>query len=140
MENYYSDYISTINGALQNNKTKSFSRMSGSPEIRLSNSFLNESIDLTPLRSLRNISDQIRLKPVINQRLGQHPDFIHLRTSKQTENHYIVSVFIDITNSTGLFKKYDLDTILVITNTIQRAAIHTCIACGGYICHQCTAA
>lgn len=133
MENYYSDYIATINGALKNSKTKSFSRMTGSPEIRLSNSFLNESIDLTPLRSLRNISDQIRLKPIINQRLGQHPDFIHLRTSKQTENHYIVSVFIDITNSTGLFKKYDLDTILVITNTIQRAAIHTCVACGGYI-------
>src|SRR5690606_12612817 len=31
------------------------------------------------------------------------------------------------------FREYDLETITVITNTIQRAAIHTCVALGGYI-------
>src|SRR5690606_523932 len=46
---------------------------------------------------------------------------------------YIVSVFIDISNSTSLFREYEPETILIITNTIQRAAIHTCVTFGGYV-------
>jgi class 3 adenylate cyclase len=32
-----------------------------------------------------------------------------------------------------LYKKYDNETVLLITNTIQRAAIHTCLIFNGYI-------
>lgn len=66
-------------------------------------------------------------------KLGMHPDFIHLKGTDDTEYHYIVSVFIDIQGSTNLHKKYDLEDIYRITNTIQSAAIHTCIAMGGHI-------
>jgi len=39
----------------------------------------------------------------------------------------------DIKNSTGLFRKYSPDVVKGITNTIQCAAIHTCLVFGGYI-------
>lgn len=68
-----------------------------------------------------------------NAKLGQHPDFIRLRGTDDVEYHYIVSLFIDIQGSTNLHRKYDLEDIYRITNTIQSAAIHTCIALGGHI-------
>lgn len=66
-------------------------------------------------------------------KIGQHPDFIHLKGTEDFEYHYIVSVFIDIQGSTNLHKKYDLEEIYRITNTVQTAAIHTCLALGGHI-------
>lgn len=65
--------------------------------------------------------------------IGVHPDFQHLKGTADTEMHYIVSVFIDIQGSTGLHREYELDEIFQITNTIQTAAIHTCLAMGGYV-------
>lgn len=68
-----------------------------------------------------------------NARLGLHPDFVNLKGTDDVAYHYIVSVFIDIQGSTNLHKKYELEDIYRITNTIQSAAIHTCIALGGHI-------
>ncbi|NNV53868.1 adenylate/guanylate cyclase domain-containing protein [Limnovirga soli] len=68
-----------------------------------------------------------------NAQLGLHPDFKHLKNSDETENHHIVSLFIDIQGSTNLFKKYDLEDIYSITNTIQSAAIHTIVSLGGHV-------
>lgn len=66
-------------------------------------------------------------------KIGVHPDFKHLKGSNETENHYIVSIFIDIHGSTNLFKKYDLEDNYSVTNTIQSAAIHTIVALGGHV-------
>ncbi len=68
-----------------------------------------------------------------NANIGQHNDFKHLKGTDQTEMHYIVSVFIDIAGSTNLHRGYDLEEIFQITNTIQSAAIHTCLSVGGQI-------
>jgi len=65
--------------------------------------------------------------------IGLHPSFKHLKGTNNTENHYIVSVFIDIAGSTKLFGEYELEEIFIITNTIQSAAIHTCLSLGGQI-------
>ena len=66
-------------------------------------------------------------------KLGLHPDFKHLKGTDDIEYHYIVSVFIDIQGSTNLYKKYELEDIYRITNTVQSAAIHTCLALGGHV-------
>ena len=66
-------------------------------------------------------------------KIGVHPDFRHLKGTNETENHYIVSIFIDIHGSTNLFKKYELEENYSITNTIQSAAIHTIVALGGHV-------
>ena len=66
-------------------------------------------------------------------RLGVHPDFAYLKGTDETENHWIISVFVDIQGSTNLFRDYDLEEIYSITNTIQAAVIHTIVALGGQI-------
>ncbi|UUW08954.1 hypothetical protein NLG42_22995 [Flavobacterium plurextorum] len=68
-----------------------------------------------------------------NQIIGHHPDFTYLKGTSNTEKHYIISAFIDIKGSTNLFKKYDEETNMIITNTIQLAAINVCQAFGGFI-------
>ena len=85
------------------------------------------------LPSLEVFANELDLKPNFNQKLGEHPDFSHLKTNNEIEKHYIVSQFIDIKGSTNLFKRYNPETVYIISNTIQRAAIHTCLIFGGYI-------
>jgi len=70
---------------------------------------------------------------LVNAELGLHPDFKHLKNTTDTEEHYIVSVFIDIAGSTNLFKEYTKEEIYQITNTLQSAALHTCLALGGHV-------
>ena len=88
----------------------------------------NSSSHLNAPKPLQNILSPVLLQ---NTTLG-HPDFKHLKGTINTEQHYIVSVFIDIAGSTNLFRSYDLDEIYLITNTIQVAALHTCITVGGH--------
>lgn len=104
---------------------------------------LNESILLEEVRAqfqdnqLLPAMTELALKngvtPNFNQPTGLHPDFADLKESQGVENHYIVSMFIDIKGSTNLFKRYDPLTVMVISNIIQKAAIHTCLAFGGYV-------
>jgi len=88
---------------------------------------------LKPLNSLEPLVQAVGKVSVEEQKLGEHPDFKHLKRTYGSEYHYITSAFIDIKNSTGLFRKYSPSNVMEITNTIQRAAIHTCVIFGGYI-------
>ncbi len=83
--------------------------------------------------SLANFALELGLTPNFDQRLGLHPDHAHLKHSETLENNYIVSMFVDIKGSTNLFRRYTPQTIWIVTNTIQRAAIHTCLIFGGYV-------
>ncbi|WGQ09018.1 adenylate/guanylate cyclase domain-containing protein [Pedobacter gandavensis] len=85
------------------------------------------------LPSLEDFAKTVGLTPNFEQGLGLHPDFLHLKHSETLENHYIVSMFVDIKGSTNLHAKYTPQTVWIITNTIQRAAIHTCLIFGGYV-------
>jgi adenylate cyclase len=96
-------------------------------EFSSSKSHLNLSTDL------KAAAKHMGAVPFENQLIGHHPDFSHLKGTNSTEKHYIVSAFIDIKGSTNLYKKYDEETIMIITNTIQLAAIHVCQAFGGFI-------
>lgn len=137
----YSNYTERLKNIVSESKArkelkKGFSNFSG-PENRL-----DKKKDL--VLEQRNFSNKLQLKseplntilelqPVANAELGHHPDFKHLKNTDKTELHYIISVFIDIHGSTNLHKEYDLDEIYAITNTIQSAAIQTCIALGGHV-------
>jgi adenylate cyclase len=133
--NLYTPYFDTIRKAMShgvvNESTSSFDGV------------LNKSLMFSALRAevpenkllpgLQELAEQLGTVPNFNQTPGLHPDFAHLKESDDTENHYITSMFIDIKGSTNLFKKYDPLTVMIITNTIQKAAIHTCLVFGGYI-------
>lgn len=138
--NIYKDYLETIKLAMSADRksgvsvSEGLNGFDGSFEKSFSyRNFLDKVPEKALLPSLDEFSREVGLHPNFNQQLGLHPDFAHLKKSEETENHYIVSVFIDIKGSTNLFRKYNPETVLIITNTIQRAAIHTCLIFGGYI-------
>lgn len=134
----YNDYLSTIADAMKNGRsTRSFlGELHEHDAIRKSFNYddLNRRIPRNQLQpGLQEFAKEIGLSANFEQKLGLHPDFAHLKTLNATENHYIVSMFLDVKGSTNLFRKYTPGTVLVVTNTIQRAAIHTCLILGGYV-------
>jgi adenylate cyclase len=82
---------------------------------------------LAPLGNVSTMQAKFREKP------GAHPDFLYIGENGSTEEHAITSMFIDISRSTGLFRKYKPQTVADITTTIQKAALFTCWHFGGYI-------
>lgn len=138
--NIYKDYLDTIKLAMSADRksgaqlSEGLSGFDGSFEKSFSyRHFLDKVPETTLLPSLDEFSREVGLRPNFNQQLGLHPDFAHLKQSEEIENHNITSAFIDISGSTNLFIKYDPETVLIINNTIQRAAIHTCLIFGGYV-------
>lgn len=135
----YTPYFNTIQAAMTGKKGngrvyESFSGADGSIRKSFSTVELRAQIpDDSLLPGLEDISTEIGIVPNFNQTLGAHPDFEYLKGTDEIENHYIVSMFIDIKGSTNLFKKYDGEIVSTISNTIQKAAIHTCLVFGGYI-------
>lgn len=135
----YDDYLSTIRTAMSadkkyRSKFSAFSANDSSIQKSVNYAILNESVPQKRLLpSLSALASELGLVPNFDQQLGLHPDFAHLKGTNNTENHYIVSAFIDIKGSTNLFSRYEPETVLIINTTIQRAAIHTCLIFGGYI-------
>lgn len=137
MQKLYTQYADRIGNVLRNgqrrgqfqksvNENLSFS---GREELKLYSSKCDDEVlfnSLQPLNSLNGGKAQYHQKP------GAHPDFAHIREGI-TEHHYITSMFIDISKSTGLFRKYTPLVVFNITDTIQKAAIHTCWQFGGYV-------
>ncbi len=82
---------------------------------------------------LKLMAQKMGVRSFDNQKVGHHPDFIHLKGTKNKEYHNIVSVFIDVKGSTNLHKKYDPETIFIITDTIQSLGITLCKMFGGFV-------
>lgn len=137
--NIFDDYVKTIKAAMAVDPKST--RLN--ENLSFDDGYTRESFDLKSLNSmvpekrlLPNLADfaqTLGLVPNFDQSLGLHPDFAHLKHSEDLEEHYIVSMFVDIKGSTNLFKRYSPKTVWIITNTIQRAAIHTCLIFGGYV-------
>lgn len=91
---------------------------------------IEETIGIKPLKDLLGITRNV--VPTY----GDHPDFGNIRFTGNSEQHYIVSCFIDVRKSTNLFKEYknyNHDQIAAVIQTIQSAAIHTCSLFNGHI-------
>lgn len=135
----YNDYLKAIKNAIASDPKSGRLREELSyPEKGIKKGFdfkaLNEQVpEKRLLPSLAKFANELGLSPNFDQVLGLHPDFSHLKHSESIEEHYIVSMFVDIKGSTHLFKRYEPRTVWLITNTIQRAAIHTCLIFGGYV-------
>ena len=133
----FDDYLTTVKAAMAAD-TKSGSineqRSFSAEQQRKTLIGLNASVpEKRLLPSLDAFAREIGLQPNFDQKLGLHPDHAHLRHTDDIDKNYIVSMFVDIKGSTNLFRRYKPETVWVITNTIQRAAIHTCLIFGGYV-------
>lgn len=84
-------------------------------------------------RSLSALNSITGYNVKYEEKLGAHPSFSHLKDSSLSEYHYVASMFIDVKNSTELFRKYDPIIVANICRTIQLAAIHTCWYFDGYV-------
>lgn len=133
--NIYNDYLDTIKKAMQTDQLfESYSKKERKSLVKGSSNY--RAFSAAENKILPSLQDfgSIRVpENKLNQTLGLHPHFAHLKGTEETEDAAIVSMFIDIKGSTNLFKKYSNPTIVIIQNTIQRAAIHTCLIFGGYI-------
>lgn len=135
-QSIYKNYAQNISEALKNGRkrgqiVKGFTGL-GDIEPRAEFRF-SQNLDQQMFESLSALSNYSGIKAKYQEKPGQHPDFINIKNLNTTENHYIVSMFIDIKNSTQLFKKYYPETVVNITNTIQRAAVHTCWYFNGFV-------
>lgn len=140
--NTFSEYQNIIEKALNRNEIHknlnesiTFSGLAGpvaSQKYTMSDYIANRS-QLSLSTDLAAIANKMGVVPHTNQLIGHHPHFSYLKGTTNTEKHYIISAFIDIKGSTNLFKKYDEETNMIITNTIQLAAINVCQLFGGFI-------
>ncbi|TDE16351.1 adenylate/guanylate cyclase domain-containing protein [Dyadobacter psychrotolerans] len=134
----YKSYLDNIRAALANEIQLSAPEVMFNEDRKRSlleeqKQLLKKTKNAQPLPSLQDLSSDWGLRPALNQKLGLHPDFQHLKYENGVEYHYIHSMFIDIKGSTNLFKYYSPLVVAIVTNTIQIAAIHTCMVFGGYI-------
>lgn len=135
----YKNYVDDIAHYLKQSKKSSISKglkstnlhekFSANPTMLWQDKIKNEA----NFRSLSPLNLVIGSTTKYEEKLGAHPSFNHLKNSDKSEYHYIVSMFVDVKNSTGLFKKFDPDIVANICRTIQLAAIHTCWYFDGYI-------
>jgi adenylate cyclase len=134
--NIYEDYLQPIRKAIAaDGQTRTYSEFAGgNVRNKINLRALNEAMpEKRLLPSLEQFADAVGLKPDFTQKLGSHPDFAHLKHTEDTEEHYIVSMFVDVRRSTQLYGRYEPATVFVINNAIQRAAIHTALIFGGYV-------
>ena len=135
----YKNYVDDIANYLRQGKKESFqkgfnSARLGDTSIQKPNMvWLDKTKNESNFRSLESLNSITGVSAKYEEKLGAHPSFSHLKGTKESEYHYIVSMFIDVKNSTGLFKKYEPDIVANICRTIQLAAIHTCWHFDGYI-------
>lgn len=134
--NIYEDYLQPIRKAIAaDGQTRTYSEFEGGNiRNKINLRAFNEAVpEKRLLPSLEQFAETVGLKPDFTQKLGSHPDFAHLKYIEETEEHYIVSMFVDVRRSTQLYGRYEPATVFVINNAIQRAAIHTALIFGGYI-------
>lgn len=135
----YDDYLSKVRSAIaadpkSRNLNESRDYSGESFKKAFSVTALNAAVpEKRLLPSLDTFAQELGLKPNFDQKLGLHPDHAHLKHTDTIDKNYIVSMFVDIKGSTHLFKRYLPETVWIISNTIQRAAIHTCLIFGGYV-------
>lgn len=143
-KNIFQPYIDTIDSALRTGKqrgdiTKGFSDYLNESGPSAIGATVKNQLKFTKEKdkelfeslSSLGILSGVNARPY--EKLGAHPDFAHIKVTGSNEEHYIVSMFIDIKNSTGLFKQYYPETVAYVTTAIQRLAIHTCWYFGGYV-------
>lgn len=134
--NIFEDYLQPIRKAIAaDGQTKTYSEFAGGGvRNKINLRALNEAVpEKRLLPSLEQLAETVGLKPDFTQKLGSHPDFAYLKHTENTEEHYIVSMFVDVRRSTQLYSRYEPATVFVINNAIQRAAIHTALIFGGYV-------
>lgn len=129
--------MDVIKEAVDSDSSTYINKGLGYPSMKRSNeqfkNLYSKITESTISPSLKIFSSSLGRTTNFEQQLGFHPNFQHLKHTANTEEHYIVSAFIDIKGSTNMFKKFDKETVFLITNALLKAGIHTSLIFGGYV-------
>jgi hypothetical protein len=137
--NIFNPYFDVIKKAIDSDP-KSQQRMYGSQidESQFDMSYVKNLSNQYP--GVQQVNDTILLKKGFSSQditpipqLGNHPDFQHLRGTDNSEDHWIISGFIDLKESTKLFNRFTKATVSLITEGIVKASIFAVNYCGGYV-------
>jgi adenylate cyclase len=137
----YQKYLDNVSNELQFGKKRGEFKKAkhfnfdgnGNAGIGKVTNLMDRSKDESLFESLSSLSNVTGKTAKYHEKPGSHPHFLNIKMNNTVEYHYITTMFIDIKNSTALFRKYDPITVANIEMTIQRAAIHTCWYFDGYI-------
>jgi class 3 adenylate cyclase len=128
-----------LDSEIKKTKKKSIHAMDGALHVAMesvSESF-EKSLSTSEIFSQESIQQDIRAsfgRDGVNlNKIGTHPDFMHLAETDDQENHYICSLFLDIKNSTRLTFVYELHEVVAIKNTILKAAAEAVRAMDGHV-------
>ncbi|WMJ74749.1 hypothetical protein RCC89_16465 [Cytophagaceae bacterium ABcell3] len=140
----FDNYLNSISDIVSENRVQNYANFSGTSQVsKYAKAMLNESF----LTSKSITSNKVLIEFDKNQlttlfglnpfsfsetKIGSHPDFQHLQYH-EFENHYCVSMFMDIKGSTRLNEKYSLFQIRKIKDTILTLAIHVASHFGGHV-------
>jgi len=72
-------------------------------------------------------------KGIVKPSIGDHPDFEHLKGTKEIEHNSITTLFMDIVSSTRLGLLYDPEEVYKIKNAFIRASIELIKAFDGHV-------
>jgi len=138
MKKLYTPYISRIENILRKRTglsglDENYSSFSGEDKDWFAKGIKSESWTLEPKTALSELANLLGISEVRTPIMGDHPDYQHLRQTGGYDHGYIVSVFIDVKNSTNFHRKYDLNQIAMIIQTIVTAGTQTCALFGGHI-------
>ncbi len=128
----YQPYVNEIERALHFNRDFNFS-ITGESKADLIKGMLLEARELQPKTGLYDLARVLGITEIKTPFKGDHPDFTDLRLRGGFNYHYIVSMFIDVKGSTQFHRKYSLEQIAVIIQTIVTAATHTISLFGGHV-------
>lgn len=65
--------------------------------------------------------------------IGTHPDFRSLEESRETEKHYMCTMFVDIKGSTRLSLLYELEMVYLFKNSVITACVETVRSFDGHV-------
>jgi class 3 adenylate cyclase len=129
----YQPYITEIQRALRLGNKRSYDSFTGETKADIVKGMFSESRELQPKTGLHELARLLGITEIKKPFKGDHPDFVHLRSNPGVDYHYIVSMFIDVKGSTQFHRKYTLEQIALIIQTIVAAATHTIALFGGHI-------
>lgn len=141
----FENYTNGLSDLINKDKIKTFSSFSGieNTSSYFEKGFVNESLELQETNSKNKVLiefDKTQLETLFGSNphsfsensIGTHPDFRNIK-HHEYENHYCVSLFMDIKGSTRLNEKYTLLEIRKIKDTILTLAIHVSSHFGGHV-------
>lgn len=149
MQNYKNIFENYLKNAEQNinpqkfYKSANFSLDSEQRSVQVKKSLYDSEDNLIiaqePVNLITGNSVQPLFRPYFDKKginppcIGDHPDFIHLKETQDTENHYITTMFMDIVNSTGLGLAYPLRDVYLIKNAFISSAIDIVKSFDGHV-------